>query len=242
MKEKNWTSKEKNYAKLFFVLLFLFPYIFSSETHTNKDRNFKFIKLLDFSSISPPNYSQFRHSTMGGDESSANFAIFLSRNDFKSTKRRSMKNIFTNTDEDSLSWPTADLGWVGSEVAGVLRGIWRCWDWRRSEKKAGKGKNGKFPWSNSCGRRLHHFLSLPKSSSCHFLKAFAKVLKNRTNIDTISWKPGWNSWKFFMTFEEVSIFMNFQRFKLKTIVKHLKIPTKTWISTSPHLRHLTQWL
>jgi hypothetical protein len=28
MKEKNWTSKEKNYAKLFFVLLFLFPYIF----------------------------------------------------------------------------------------------------------------------------------------------------------------------------------------------------------------------
>lgn len=38
-----------------------------------------------------------------------NFEDDSCSNDFKSTKRRSMKNIFTNTNENSLSWPNSWL-------------------------------------------------------------------------------------------------------------------------------------
>lgn len=108
---KTNSIEEKLCKADFFCFLF---FLFSSrkkrfETHTNK-RLFNFDQLWTFERRLVEFYSQFRLSCDSSDDFEANFTIILSRSDFKSTKRRSMKNIFTNTKTGSLSWSTAVWG------------------------------------------------------------------------------------------------------------------------------------
>lgn len=133
-------SIEENLCKadffLFFVLLIFRAEKKRFETHTNK-RLFNFDQLWTFERRLVEFYSQFRLSCDSSDDFEANFTIILARSDFKSTKRRSMKNIFTNTKTGSLSWSTAvwDVRrWWHSGILGQfqvwksLKFDWNAWD------------------------------------------------------------------------------------------------------------------
>lgn len=115
-------TKEKDERKIMQSRLFFVLLIFKFETHTKKEI-FDFALFLRFHRFFALFYSHFRFLMKFLLELWMNLTRIPTRNDFKSTKRRSLKNIFTNTKANSLSWSTADFCSLSHSVT------WRNWNW-----------------------------------------------------------------------------------------------------------------
>lgn len=155
-------------------LFFLFFLFFRNQTHTNKE----IFKLHQFWPSRRPfslSYSQFWLSVGFLFNLTLIFAKILSRNDFKSTKRRSMKKISTNTATGSQIYSQLVNSWCASrKVSSTI------WGWRFGLLKICFRGFAEFSWirkRKTAAVKYDIIFGRPESSRRYFIQAFAKLLK-----------------------------------------------------------------